>query len=51
MVVRTFLFEDIAFFGVTPDGKMSEDSAWTNNYDSFIYLSLNYRPSKAVHLI
>ena len=38
LVVRTFLFEDIAFLGVTPDGKISEDSAWANNYDSFMFM-------------
>lgn len=38
LVVRTFLFEDIAFLDVTPDGKISEDSAWVNNYDSFMFM-------------
>lgn len=38
LVVRTFLFEDTAFLGVTPDGKISADSAWANNFDSFMFI-------------
>lgn len=35
LVVRSFLFKDISFAGVNPDGTAKPDSALFTNYDSF----------------
>ena len=35
LVIRAFLFKDISFVGINPDGTVKADSALFTNYDSF----------------
>lgn len=38
IVMRVFLFNDIDFIGINPDGSISETSLWFNNYHTFKFM-------------
>lgn len=41
LVMRSFLFDDIGFMGITEDGHMSPDSLWLANYHTFEFMEKN----------